>query len=132
LTSFLVHRLSRGVEEAVEALRFAAAGDARGVPVEEGLRAFGGAVTRAALALAEAGLESPEARADREALCRLPGVWGVKGCGALLSDSVLVVVEPGRNSERAQLIEAAQHRGLRLVADGLSLEPGIEERFLND
>ena len=71
-----------------------------------------------------AGLEVEAAFRDRKALRLLPGVLGVKGAGALLSDAVIVMMEP-QSAHRSNVIAAAQKRGLRLIADGLSLEEGI-------
>ena len=75
--------------------------------------------------LQKAGLEIPETQADRLELRKLPGVLGVKGAGALQSDAILVL----STSEKAvheQIIRVAQRRGLTLVADGLSLQQGIQ------
>lgn len=80
--------------------------------------AFGQAMSDYARCLCDARLELDAARADREALCALPGVLGAKGAGALLADAVVVLLEP-RSSRRASVIDAARARGLRLVADGL-------------
>lgn len=46
--------------------------------------------------LASHDLEEGGARQERHALCRLPGVLGAKGAGALLSDALVVVVDPAR------------------------------------
>lgn len=67
---------------------------------------------------------------DRKVLRNMPGVLGVKGAGALQSDAVLVLMESAgsqdsRRKQRAELIEVAEQRGLRLVADGLSGQMGI-------
>lgn len=85
---------------------------------------FGDCVSAYASALAELGLEHPDARADREALGRMPGVLGVKGTGALLSDGVIVVMDPS-SAHRDTLIERAESRGLKLISAGLTKEWGI-------
>lgn len=98
--------------------------------LDRGLRAvtdadaagLGRAMNEYAAELSHAGLELEAARADREALAVIPGVLGVKGTGALLADAVTVLLEPA-SASRSRVIEAAQARGLRLVADGLGSEP---------
>jgi hypothetical protein len=80
---------------------------------------LGRAMKDYALALSSAGLELPAARADREALCAVPGVIGAKGTGALLADGLVVLLEPGSPFARSAAIAVAEKRGLRLVADGL-------------
>lgn len=69
------------------------------------------------------GLENKGAREDRDALERCPGVLNVKGCGAGLSDAVLVLLSPGADS--SLVIRTAESRGLRFVTDRLGFEPGI-------
>lgn len=71
------------------------------------------------------GLELAEAGEDRQALAALPGVAGVKGSGAMLSDSMLVVMASADAAARAQVIAAAEARGLRLLTDGIRVEPGV-------
>ncbi len=73
--------------------------------------------------LARLGLESDGAREDRLALERVGGVLSVKGCGAGLSDAVLVLLSQGADSNT--VIRAAESRGLRFVSDRLGMEPGI-------
>ena len=101
------------------------------VPLRDGVSAIeagsfpklGQAMTAYAEALASLGLETQAAKADREILSKLPGVLGVKGAGAGLSDSVLVALQ--NHSARDQVIERAKSLGLVLVADGLQCEMGI-------
>ncbi len=50
---------------------------------------FGRILTEYANGLASAGLECSQTREDRKALMNVPGVVGVKGCGALGSDVLL-------------------------------------------
>ena len=69
------------------------------------------------------GLESEGAREDRLALERVGGVLAVKGCGAGLSDAVLVLLSQGGDS--SSVIRAAESRGLRFVSDRLGIESGI-------
>jgi hypothetical protein len=87
---------------------------------------FGRALSDYADTLAQAGLELEASRADREALCARPGVLGAKGTGALLADALAVLIEPG-TPHRANVIAAAQARGLRLMANGLGerAQPGL-------
>ena len=91
---------------------------------------FGGlgqAMTEYADVLWNKDLEAPAAHEDRRVLSALPGVLGVKGAGALLSDAILVLMSP-RSEGREELIAAAAKRGLRLVANGLSPESGVIAR----
>jgi mevalonate kinase len=101
--------------ERVVAGAMAAKGDAR---------VMGRAMTEYADALHGAGLEVQASYEDRCALAALPGVLGAKGAGALLSDAVLVWMEPS-SPHRAAVIAEAVSRGLRLAADGLDHEEGI-------
>jgi hypothetical protein len=92
----------------------------------------GGEVGRAFSAFADSlshlGLESPVVRNERLALSRCPGVLGVKGCGSLQTDAMLVVVESLDSPECARLVEfAAKECSLKLLARGLAPEPGIRE-----
>lgn len=73
--------------------------------------------------LSKMGLEHPDACADRKALVRVPGVISVKGCGARLSDAVLVLLS--RDADSRAVIRAAEDRGLRFVTDRLGQEKGI-------
>ena len=76
--------------------------------------------------LARAGLEIAATSEDRKALRGLDGVAGVKGCGALQADAVLVLMKSNSDrSMRDNVIRIARERGLKLVADGLSCETGI-------
>ncbi|MEO7241344.1 MAG: hypothetical protein ABIW85_00420 [Variovorax sp.] len=73
----------------------------------------GAALTRYAQVLSKAGFESPEASEDRRALCEIPGVLGAKGCGAMLTDAVIVLATDA--PARADAVRLATARGLRLV-----------------
>lgn len=78
--------------------------------------------------LAHLNLESPVVRNERLALSRLPGVLGVKGCGSLQTDAMLVVVESLVGARTDVIVDfAAENCGLRLLARGLGREPGIQE-----
>ena len=78
--------------------------------------------------LAHLGLETPVVRNERLALSRRPGVLGVKGCGSLQTDAMLVVVESLAARETEDLIAFAESEsGLKLLARGLAREPGIRE-----
>ena len=85
--------------------------------------ALGASLTRYAEVLGELGLEAPAAREERERFTRLPGVLGYKGCGALLSDAAVALVSD--DVAASGLIQAASARGLRLVTQGLKVEPGV-------
>ena len=73
--------------------------------------------------LAEKSLECQEAREDRTALSKIPGVFGVKGSGALLSDALVAVVSDACDTR--SLTELARTRDLQLVTDRLTYEPGM-------
>ncbi len=74
-------------------------------------------------ALCQVNLEIPATTADRAALQALPGVLGVKGAGALQADAILILIDP--SADRETLIQKAQGRGLHLLCNGLTYEPGI-------
>lgn len=88
---------------------------------------IGHAFTSYALALASLGLEAPFVKMEREAFARIPGVLGVKGCGALQTDALIVMVDSLENGRRVDAIidYAEREFGLKLLARGLSAEPGI-------
>lgn len=101
---------------------------ASGALLRGDLARFGQACDAYADVLSRAGLENALAQGDRHALRKLPGVAGVKGCGAMLSDAVLVVLggeAAASLAARTGVIQAATSRGLELVADGLRDEPGL-------
>jgi hypothetical protein len=85
-------------------------------------RSAGASLTEYADHLAEAGLEIPEARKDREALSRVPGVFGVKGAGALLSDAVIALID---SRAQKRLAAEAERLGLRVVCERVGHEPGV-------
>lgn len=85
---------------------------------------FGRALDSYAEALSQAGYEVAAAREDRLELRKIPGVIGVKGCGAMLSDGMIVLLEP-RSSNKNEIIGAAVKRGLKLVSDGLTCQQGV-------
>lgn len=74
---------------------------------------FGRCLTTYAETLHGLGLEHPDAKSDRDALLKLPGVLGAKGCGALLADALVVVAEP--RVDAISLIAQAKQRGLGFV-----------------
>jgi phosphomevalonate kinase len=85
---------------------------------------LGQAMDQYADALQSVQLEIPATYADRTTLRALPGVLGVKGAGALQADAILVLVKNDEQS-RKNIISTATSRGLVLVTDGLSREPGL-------
>ncbi len=99
----------------------------------EGLRLrkwteVGHAFSAYADSLSHLGLEAPVVRNERLAISRQPGVIGVKGCGSLQTDAMLVVVESTDSPEAERVIAfAADECSLRLLSRGLSREPGIRE-----
>jgi mevalonate kinase len=102
---------SRLIQDAMQALRL---GD---------LTLWGKTLNHYAEFLNRKNLEAPESTADRIELSKEPGVRGVKGAGARLSDLILVVCEPGA---REVVIEAAEKRNLRWLKNPLGLERGIQ------
>ncbi len=91
----------------------------------QGEQSRGLAMQNSAEILASQNLELRAAYEDRIALSKLAGVTGVKGSGALLADTVLVELNADR-ADRAEIIARASERGLRLIADGISYEEGIQ------
>lgn len=92
--------------------------------VREGNHAIlGHAMNDYADVLWESGLENASAHADRIWAKALPDVLGVKGAGAMLSDSMIVLMKP-RSEKTAQTIAVFEARGLVLVAEGLPAEMG--------
>lgn len=88
--------------------------------------AFGRSLGSYADALSRLGLEDDRARADREAFAGLAGVAGAKGCGAMLSDAILVVLSRvAGEREREEALRLGAARGLRLVCDGLERQAGV-------
>jgi mevalonate kinase len=77
------------------------------------VRGLGGAVRSYAEVLASHGCELSAAREDRLAISTLPGVVAVKGCGALLADTVLVLLE-SELVDPAPILKEAAARGLNL------------------
>jgi len=85
---------------------------------------FGESLSLYADLLNEMGLEVTGAKEDRKTVSEIPGVLGAKGCGAGLSDSMIVVCESEDIFDSA--IDCLEGRGLRLVSRGLKLETGIQ------
>jgi hypothetical protein len=93
-------------------------------------REVGLAFSAFADSLSHLGLESPVVRNERLAIARLSGVLGVKGCGSLQTDAMLVVVESLASPETDAVIAyAAEKCSLRLLARGLPGEAGIREEI---
>lgn len=91
---------------------------------ERDFRAFAHAFTAYGNTLGQYDLETQATREDKKVLSHLPHVLGVKGAGALQSDVILVLMEPGAPHHH-HVIEAAQERGLKLIADGLTCQMGV-------
>lgn len=78
--------------------------------------------------LAEYGWESEAAHADRLAFSELPEVLGAKGCGAMQTDAMIVLLESFSDEEAVdRVIRFGEARGLRLLSRGLSNVAGITE-----
>lgn len=91
------------------------------------LPGLGKALNHYADALSQAGLEIEATAQDRQALASLPGVLGVKGTGALQADALVLLMDPAESdARRSQVIEAAQARGLQLLADGYKIQAGVQ------
>ncbi|MEK6705534.1 MAG: hypothetical protein AABZ06_07080, partial [Bdellovibrionota bacterium] len=76
--------------------------------------------------LSAVSLESSETKADRAALRNMSGVIGVKGCGAMQSDVLLVLMGASQDFEtRKKVVDLALSRGLELVEDSLTFQMGI-------
>jgi mevalonate kinase len=120
-------------EKPIEGARFATLSPvielARSALAEKDLLTLGTAFTRYAEALHELGLEAESAHADRSALAELPGVIGVKGCGALQTDAIVLLVEDAKDEAVIESVIgfAEATLGLRLLSRGLPREPGIRE-----
>lgn len=71
--------------------------------------------------LSAAGLEIPDSKSERLRLSKIPGVAGVKGAGALLSDALVVLLAPGSVEQRAEVRRLIEAEGSSL---GLKLLPG--------
>lgn len=95
------------------------------------LNEWGKSLTQYACKLQEAGLELESASEDREAFLGLPGVLGCKGTGALLSDGLVVCLDPQhddipvKQKNRERLLAFAQERGLVLLSEGAGVSHGI-------
>ncbi|MBC7386134.1 MAG: hypothetical protein H7301_08250 [Cryobacterium sp.] len=90
-------------------------------------RLLGQALSGYAEALAEQGWESEAAGGDRMAFAEMPGVLGVKGCGAMQSDAMIILVESiSAEDENTQaVINFAEERGLRLLSRGIPRVDGL-------
>lgn len=75
--------------------------------------------------LMELGLEHPQSTQDRIKFLQVPGVLGVKGCGARGSDVIMVWVNSEWDGERTELLKVAHSLNLRFLSKGLKLSRGI-------
>ena len=91
---------------------------------ERDYRTFAQAFSNYGNTLGQYDLETQATREDKKVLSHLPHVLAVKGAGALQSDVILVLMEPGA-PHHDQVIETAQARGLKLIADGLTCQMGV-------
>lgn len=88
---------------------------------------LGFCLTQYAEFLEREGLEHPLSREDRVVISQMPGVAGVKGSGAMLSDILLVLLTKECRAEGnvAKIVEFAENRGLKLVANGIKPQSGL-------
>ncbi len=100
--------------------------EARGALQSSDFESFSLALTHYAESLRALGLESEAAHQDRKELLKVPGVLGVKGAGALLSDAVLVAIS--RDADRELIVLKAKQRGLRLLEKSIIGERGLEQK----
>jgi len=70
------------------------------------------------------GLETEAAFSDRIALLSIPGVWGVKGCGAGLSDALIVGYRDTESLREIQ--EILFLRDLKFISSRLMLSSGVK------
>lgn len=97
-------------------------------------RIVGECLTQYAEILQAHGCEAEQTTADRKTLAQFPGVTGVKGCGALQSDT-LVVLWDRAHADAAllpALLSEAKSRGLELLADRFIPERGVTWSYRGD
>ena len=112
-----VEQISAWVQQAGEALK------------QNQPRVFAEAVENFANCLAEKGLEHPDTTLDRTELKKIPGVLAVKGCGAMMADLLLVIVEPENERARSAVIEwTMDERDFRIFDSRLEGLMGIDLR----
>ncbi|MBC7691016.1 MAG: hypothetical protein H7222_04555 [Methylotenera sp.] len=75
-------------------------------------------------ALHELGFENPSAHEDRKILGKISGVLGIKGAGAMQSDSMILLCE--KSADRSKIMSAAESRGLRLISEHCFPAQGIQ------
>ena len=80
---------------------------------EQQAAAFGRSMVEYAEVLGEVGFETKAAREDRLAFLELPGVLGVKGCGAGLTDALVLLVQD--NETLSFVSDCARARDLRCL-----------------
>lgn len=90
-------------------------------------RHLGECLTQYAEILRRNGCESPRTTEDRQILSQFPGVLGVKGCGALQSDTLIVLWDRHGADPKLlpALIAAAKERGLTPLTERLVPERGV-------
>ncbi len=114
--SVLVHALKPWLDQVPQAMESAS----QSRPEE-----LGNLIDGVADALQALGLEHPSTHLERKKLRALPGVFGVKGLGALQADALLVLCNP-EQSVQNRVDAEAQGLGLRSVALPLLDEPGLQ------
>ena len=114
--SLLVRALKPWLDSVAQAMKSASLGS----PQE-----LGALIDGIADALHGLGLEHPSTHLERKKLRSLPGVFGVKGLGALQADALLVLCNP-EPSVQNRVDAEALGLGLRPVALPVSSEPGLK------
>jgi mevalonate kinase len=90
---------------------------------QKDIPALGKAMNCYAGVLADHGFEIDATAEDRRVLGAVRGVCGVKGSGALQADLILVLLVSEADSK--SITDAAADRGLKLICNGLTRQPGI-------
>ena len=92
---------------------------------------FGKCLTQYAVTLSGFGLEHPDSQNERLLLSRMPGVLGAKGCGALLSDAVVVLMDSHsvrqNDSSLKEVLSVGKNLGLKCVSEKVSYESGLRK-----
>jgi hypothetical protein len=88
--------------------------------------AFGNSLDEYADRLRAQGLEMDSAHQDRQVIRQLPGVVGCKGAGAMLSDALVVVVDPSASHDsQREILSTCLGRALSPLLIPLRYEGGI-------
>jgi hypothetical protein len=89
-------------------------------------RGFGKTLTDYGEVLAKDGLEAENTTRVKESLGALPGVWGIKGSGAMQADMLIMQTDPGLQEwGEDELMLQIQKLDLTVLTKGYRSEPGI-------